>query len=267
MQYFQRFIKNRFFPKYDEVLHTLDIIGRMELQVTTKFEENDIIVVGYPKSGNTLFQNLICGVVYNIDVREMPQKLVGHLVPDIMAYPYYQRYFNPTYFKSHYLPQPEYRKVIYLVRDGRDALVSNYHFRRAAGLKEDWYQLLQNLPRSQFGEWHNHVEEWLRNPYQAEMMTIKYEDLMTKPLEEMVRFIQFVGIERSKDKLQVAINNAHFDNAQRREELFGMPKNFPQDKRFVRRGKIGSYKDEMPENILALFMEEAKATLEKLGYV
>ena len=36
--------------------------------------------------------------------------------------------------------------------------------------------------------------------------------------------------------------------------------------KFFRRGKAGSYKDEIPAHLIAYFTEDAKAELEKLGY-
>ena len=32
------------------------------------------------------------------------------------------------YFKSHHRPKAEYRRVVYLIRDGRDAMMSYYNF-------------------------------------------------------------------------------------------------------------------------------------------
>jgi hypothetical protein len=41
---------------------------------------------------------------------------------------------------------------------------------------------------------------------------------------------------------------------------------WPADRAFIRRGIAGSYKDEMPPDVLAEFMQRAGPTLSKCGY-
>jgi hypothetical protein len=84
----------------------------------TQFLPEDIFIVSYPKSGNTWFQNLACGVVYGVDPRLAPSTLVHDLVPDLGYQKYYRRYANPMFFKSHSLPRADFRRVVYLLRDG-----------------------------------------------------------------------------------------------------------------------------------------------------
>ena len=42
--------------------------------------------------------------------------------------------------------------------------------------------------------------------------------------------------------------------------------NWPEDGKFMRRGIIGAYKDEMPPEVLDMFMSKAGPTLKRLGY-
>ena len=77
-------------------------------------------------------------------------------------------------FKSHNLPDPDYRKVIYIVRDGRDVLVSYHHFQESMGSDRSSYESLlsgQGLP---FGRWHEHVNVWVSNPFNIELLFVRY---------------------------------------------------------------------------------------------
>jgi hypothetical protein len=67
---------------------------------------------------------------------------VQDLVPDVYYTKFYKRYFTPTFFKTHDLPKPQHRRVIYLVRDGRDAMVSYFHHIAALGDPPDCLKLV-----------------------------------------------------------------------------------------------------------------------------
>src|SRR5579862_3808690 len=91
-------------------------------------EPSDIFVCGFPRSGHTWFQNLLAGVVFGANPEFAHDSLIQDLVPDVHYKRFYKRYGPNAYFKSHALPRKEYRRVVYLLRDGRDAMVSYYHF-------------------------------------------------------------------------------------------------------------------------------------------
>jgi len=236
-----------------------------------QFSEEDVFVVSYPKSGATWFQSLAAGVYYGVLPEFGPPLLVHReLVPDIYATKHYRRYSTPMLFKSHQLPQPEYRKVVYLLRDGRDAMVSYYHFNLALQLSVDFLNMVRQGTHLVVGKWHEHVEAWLANPFQAQMIVIKYEDLKQDPVKELERFCAFLGIERERSFLELIARSAHFDKMRRREEKVGWGVEIPQWSKgrfFIRRGTVGSYKDEMPPEVLTAFLQDAAPTLRKTGYL
>jgi hypothetical protein len=99
------------------------------------------------------------------------------------------------------------------------------------------------------------------------MIVVKYEDLKNDPVNELRRFCAFVGVERDDAFLELMTQKASFDKMRQKEILSGIDPRWPTDKFFVRRGQVGSYKDEMPPEVLAVFLREAGDTLRKLGYV
>lgn len=260
-------ITNRFIEK--KVRQVLS--DKMKLTPISEFQKDDIFVVGYPKSGNTWFRFLIAGAIYGIEIEYAPSVLVYDLVPDVHYLPYYKRFQSPMFFKSHHFPRPEYRRVIYLVRDGRDVMVSYFHHLSALkGSEINFSDLIHNNIHLGYGNWHEHVEAWLGNPYQSQMIIIKYEDLLSQPLVELTRFCDFMGVRRSEALLQRVIKTTSFSELQKKEtgnKDFRENSLWPSDKNFFRRGKSGSYKDEMPKEILDEFLHQAEKTLTKLGYL
>jgi len=241
----------------------------LHLVPNTEFVADDVFLVSFPKSGNTWLRNLVAGVIHGLDPELAPFELIADVIPGHRNH-YYKRFCTPMYFKSHFLPQPEYRRVVYILRDGRDAIVSNFHHLAAVRGKEvDFLKVVQStVSLFPHCKWHEHVEAWLANPYQAQMLVIRYEDLKKDAVQELRRFCQFAGVERDDAFLATMAQKAAFNKMRQKEALLGRGNpNWPRDKFFVRRGEIGSYKDEMPPEVLEIFLNEAGETLRKLGYL
>jgi sulfotransferase family protein len=229
----------------------------------------DIFVVGYPKSGNTWMQNLIAGVAYNLNPEYLTDSQILDLVPDVHSCCHYRRHQTPMYFKTHRLPRPEYRRVIYLLRDGRDVMVSYYHHLRALnGDDVDFSEIVRTGRHLLPSKWHDHVNAWRSNPFGAEILTVRYEDLLENPVSELRRVCEFAGIERPPDVLENVSRKSSFSKMREKEEKAGWanPK-WPRSRFFVRRGQAGSFKDEMPEDVLSVFMAQAGDTLRACNYL
>ncbi len=253
----------------DHGLHPL-IGSRTGLTPITEHDENDIFIVGYPKSGNTWFQNLVSGVMFGVNPLYGPDTLIQEMVPDVHYKRYYKRFWTPMFFKSHRFPQQDYRRVVYLVRDGRDALVSYFHYKTAKMGEEPDFAGMVATGEGIMGRWHEHVESWLSNPYGAEMIIVKYEDLKRDTVAELERLCAFAGVERDHGWLEQVAENATFEKMHSKEKsgrYYRDDTAWPEDKLFNRRGVVGSYKDEMPPEILELFMRDARDTMARLGYV
>jgi len=234
-----------------------------------EFAEDDVFLVSFPKSGNTWFRNLVAGVVYGIDPEYTPYSVISDVIPGHSNL-YYKRYATPMFFKSHHLPKPEYKRVVYLLRDGRDVMVSCYHHLNAIRGKDVG---LLNVVKGEermfpYHQWHEHVEAWLANPHHAQMLMMHYEDLQKDPVHELRRFCEFAGVARDDAWLALMAQKTSFAKMREKEARQGIGvSNWPKDKFSIRRGEVGSYKDEMPPEVLDVFLQIAGATLRRLGYV
>jgi hypothetical protein len=236
---------------------------------TGQFDPADVFIVGYPKSGNTWFQDLASAAVYGVTPEFCPPVLIQDLVPDIHATRFYKRYSTPMFFKSHDMPRPDFRRVVYLLRDGRDAMVSYFHHLSALQKEPVNFLEVVRTGRGLFpGKWHEHVAAWLPNPHQAQMMIIRYEDLKKDAVAELKRFCAFVGIERDEAFLAQRVASASFEKMRQREQKLGWgDPAWPKDKNFIRRGVVGGFKDEMPPEVLNEFLREARAQLQQCHYL
>lgn len=119
-----------------------------------------------------------------------------------------------------------FKKVIYVVRDGRDVMYSYYKFRHGLGqnLKLTFSNFLE-LKRSHYPgpKWHEHVNGWLDRAEDGdvEMLLVKYEDLHANVTAVLERMAEFIGIRATAPGLQWAVGVSTADNMRNIEEKKG----------------------------------------------
>jgi hypothetical protein len=241
-------------------------LRELSLQPVDQLSVDDVTIVAYPKSGMTWVQNLLLGARYGLRPSCVPNEMVQTLIPDVHREDYFRRFHPVSVFKSHFLPRPSYRRVVYLLRDGRDVLVSYRYFLESMQQNSATYAELCGPTASPWpSKWHEHVEQWLDNPFDAEMLLVRYEDLKTRPVAELQRICEFVGLERTPAELRQAVDQADFSNLRKQEQAHSTG-GYLKGRTFFRRGEVGSFRDELPGEVLETFLAEAGETLRRCGY-
>lgn len=224
-------------------------------------QPEDVFIVGFPKSGNTVMQHIIAHLVYGVN-EEVSRSMVNLITPDVYSNSHYFRFNSVCFFKSHERPQPNYKKVIYLLRDGREALLSYYHMVKNMGGDVSLNDLYEGKVNIFGGMWHEHLNEWEKNPYEADMLFIKYEDLKTNKLDVLNRLCVFLDLKRTSQELGKVLEHTSFEFMKQLEQKDDWKKmkkenNFNQGN-FVRKGSLNSFKEEVPKDILKIFKEKSK---------
>ena len=231
------------------------------------FEPADVFIAGYPKSGNSWMQLLVSAIVYGLDPLTTPDTLIQELVPDVHYKKLYKRFLPSMVFKTHQRPCPEYRRVINIVRDGRDVLCSYRHFGEALGLPFDMNAAIDGEGVAPFGRWEEHVAAWNRNPYDADKIVVRYEDLLDDCVNQLARMADFLGVPRTVRELERIAVAARFEAMQRREVVMGWDnKAWPRDKAFLRQGKKNAFTRELTPAQLRRFESRAGRCLQAFGY-
>jgi hypothetical protein len=238
---------------------------------------DDTFLVSFPKSGNTWARFLIANLVRpteKIDFSNVNSVIPGHEVTrnrDLLRIP------RPRVIKSHQYFDPRYKQVIYIVRDPRDVVVSQYHFQRKRKLVADEYPLSEFVTRFLAGEtcfygsWGEHVGSWLATRHgQPGFLLLRYEDMVADTPCELARVASFLGRPATPDVIQKAVARSSADAMRQLEksqaQLFTSTKDTRQDIPFVRAAKAGDWRSSLPEEC-ALQIEEAWGHLIKwLGY-
>ncbi len=159
-------------------------------------------LASYPRSGNTFVRTVLAqcfglksGSLYGDDLGNDPavEALAGHIEqgPDGRIRFGEQR---PRLVKTHHLPMDE-APAIYVLRDGREAVVSLYHF------MEQSRPLLDIVEgQTLFGTWAEHASSW-RPELRPNTLFLRYEDLVDDLPAVIEQIAGFIGVSPGRRSL------------------------------------------------------------------
>lgn len=165
-------------------------------------------------------------------------------------------------------------RVILLVRDPRDVIVSFYHHSRARELTTGLDEFLAQ-PAGSFASLLQFYENWASNlDVPDATLVVRYEDLHARTHEELARVLRFVGVDVPDETVAEAVAYGRFDNMRRLEEgdALGTDKLRPRQRGDfrtykTRRGKVGGFRDELTPEQIARLDEMMRATqVHRFGY-
>ena len=238
---------------------------------------DDTFLVSFPKSGNTWARFLIANLVRpneKIDFSNVNGVIPGPEVTpnrDLMRIP------RPRIIKSHQYFDPRYKQVIYIVRDPRDVVVSQYHFQRKRKLVADGFPLADFVGKFLAGEncfygsWGEHVGSWLATRHgQQGFLLLRYEDMVADTAPELAKVAAFLNVSATPDRIAQAVQRSSADTMRQLEksqaQLFTSTKNTRQDIPFVRAPKAGGWRDALPEESVARIEQAWGHLIRWLGY-
>ena len=232
--------------------------------------ESDVFVVSYPRSGSTWVRFLLANLTRFDSQDPVDFHSVQRVIPDIMqraGREMLQAVPSPRLLKSHHAYDSRLKKVIYILRDGRDVMVSYYFLMVGQGNFEGSF--LDFLDKEDLRPclWHEHVESWLLRDNLDGLLLIRYEDLHRQTAIEVARMARFVGLPCDKARLDWAVSNSCFETMQRIEAEKGRA--FYPDRPFlaVRKGVIGDWVNHFGAAHKKVFKRYASRALLRFGYV
>jgi hypothetical protein len=219
-----------------------------------------IWVASYPRSGNNLCLLQTLRAVFRVTTGALqnlhPLLSSLSLEPDGDPLAALREHEETIFLKTHRVADAEDpNPAIYLVRDGRDSVVSYAHFAKAQGEgnfgRMSYEEAIAALIERQdhpYGNWSAHVRAWTGRDAPTEI--IRFEELVADPVGTVRNAVEALGVSLPEpSRAPPSFEALHERDPDR-----------------YRRGKVGSWKTELSPDLEELFWRKHGATMVALGY-
>jgi hypothetical protein len=233
------------------------------------FEEKDVFFASYPRSGSTWSRFTLFEILTR---EEATFDSVNRVLRGVGTHSLGARILpgGGRLIATHESYRGEYRKAVYLVRDGRDVMLSEYAYLKALGrFGGDLDQFIGAFLRGRvngFGSWSSHVASWLNSPIAgtSNMLLVRYEDLRNNPVEVFASIVKFLGLDADLQVVRQAIRKNSL--AQMRAKEDRSPQKASVRGRFIRNGSVQGWRTELSLSHLRVIELTAGDSLRRLGY-
>jgi hypothetical protein len=226
-----------------------------------------IWLASYPRSGNSL-ASLALKHLFGYETRTIYSDAAREEVVEIQRFlgdpvseselRQIDRANKPFFVKTHELPTDDEHPALYLVRDGRDAMVSYAHYILqteqdvpTVGDRETFLRVLSELIMTDghFGGWSSHVLAWTCRKIPT--VAVRFEDIVLDPGQVLARTLADIG------QLRIAPNGGSLPSFEDLHRAFPW---------FFRHGRTGAWKSEMPEILHQLFWRRHSEAMAAFDY-
>ncbi|XP_032071460.1 amine sulfotransferase-like isoform X3 [Thamnophis elegans] len=166
-------------------------------------------------------------------------------------------------------------KIIYVLRNPKDVLVSKYHFQKLNANTEtpkDFSILFENFLAGKVvnSSWLDHVEGWSAHKGDFNILFLSYEEMKKDLRSSVLKICNFLGRELTEKEVDDVVDKATFDNMKvdsRANYTFMAPDILDFSKgNFLRKGTIGDWKNLMTVAQSERFDHVFKERLEMLPF-
>lgn len=247
--------------------------------LTNHIRGDDVLIAGYPKSGNNWVEWLVCQMLWpdrEIDWSVVRQRVRGLNNINHMVESKLQRMPSPRIFRMHNPYDPRFRRVIMIVRDPRDIALSYYHhFIRLGELEaEDPVErFIEDFVAGRvdrYGPWGENVGSWLGARRMGGGFTVvKYEDLIDDTLGQLRRLQPTLEVDLNDEQLARVVEQCSADRMRSLEHTMPKANTKPSKKghTFVRAAKKGGGREQLSAESIERITSAWRPIMDELGYL
>jgi hypothetical protein len=232
---------------------------------------NDAFVVSYPRSGSTwtvfmLRHALTCVPATFGNLNAAVPYVGAHApVPGILP-------DGGRLIRSHETLDLGPRRVVYLVRDPRSVVLSEYRWQLMSGYfggsLSDFVDDFLSGAANPWGAWDRHVQRWCAHHERSSgpLLVVRYEDLRLDPVSGLARLLGFLGEDTPPDRLEQVVAANDLTAMRQSERDTSIPK-AREDLDFVGDGGLAAWRDQLPSDASARIAARFGETMARAGYV
>ncbi|XP_059617385.1 luciferin sulfotransferase-like isoform X1 [Phlebotomus argentipes] len=262
-----------------------------------RVRSDDVWVATFPKCGTTWSLEMIWMLCNGLDYETSRNVDQNARFPFLEVHNILSRELNlpdgaeilektesPRFIKTH-LPAPLLPKeiwtvrpkLVYVARNVKDAAISFYHHYRNifhyTGSLEDFLENFMN-DKVVYAPYHSHISEYWQRRNEENILFLTYEDMKKDHPRVIEKTAKFFGKSYTKEQILELANYLDFSNfsknysvnheegVERIQRTLQLKKP-DDDYRFIRRGEVGSHRDEMPKDMIEKFNEWTERKIEK----
>ncbi|XP_048225363.1 sulfotransferase 2A1-like [Perognathus longimembris pacificus] len=229
---------------------------------TLVLKDEDILTVTYPKSGTHWMIEVLCLIHTKGDPKWIRSEVLFDRAPWIETERGYQltidRKEGPRLLTSHLpihlFPKSFFSskaKVIYVIRNPNDVLISGYYFWGLTKLAKETESLEQYFEwfmqgHVPYGSWFDHVRGWVSLREKENVLILSYEEMKKEPRNTIEKICSFLGKVLEPAELDLVLENSSFQamKENKMSNLSHMPEELiPADIKLIRKGVPGDWKN------------------------
>jgi Sulfotransferase domain len=238
-------------------------------------DPRDVFLASYPRSGQFWLRFQLVEILTgqsgefdNVD-KVVPKVGLHSKVPAILP-------VGGRMIQTHEKYRKEYNKVIYLVRDFRDVVLSEF-LQAKSSLSPlplyiddfDTYLLASLRGKVQaFGPWHEHVHSWLDSPLEdrGNLLVVKFEGLRRNPKEILLQILEFLNVSADPELVQNVVANNSLEKMRAKEDRRTVYKVSTEEDRHVHGGVVCGWRQKLTHEQIQLIHQYAGKALARMGY-
>jgi hypothetical protein len=214
------------------------------------------------------------------EIDRLRPELYGHLAQEATETPFMKIHdaYTVTADGTPLIPAEATAGALYFIRNPLDVAVSFAHHSGCdydtsiARMADESFAFcgksdrLHTQLRQQLLTWSDHVRSWL-DAAPFPVCVLRYEDMKTHPLETFTRAVRFAGLPHTGAQIQKALEFSSFDVMRQQEAVDGFQEKSSAAKSFFRKGKIGSWREELNEEQTRRIVRDHGEVMKRFDYL
>ena len=232
----------------------------------------DRFLFSYPRSGNTWLRHIVRHLTHGSELESHDE--LERALPTIDTLDFQEKLAQMPnglrFFKSH-LPHSPYfldGKVVYIVRDGRDVLISRYDLykkvKNYSGSLDD-YLTKMIKGRVRYGSWLGNAGSWVAQKDHPNLLLMRFEDMQSDPFTHARIVADFTGIDADDTAIQEALSASSVDKVHSTMRSWSYAKG-TSFQGGATRGSTQNWRERLTPEQNRRFVDHAGDLLEQLGY-